>query len=146
MLYDPSALRGERIGLRLDRTSDAQQEKRWVPALYFTICLPDGTEIGQCDLRLGHNEKTFIGGNIGYAIDPPYRGHHYAAEACRVLFSLARRHGMDHLFITCDPDNPASARTCELAGGEFVKTAAIPADNEMYAQGKRFVKIYRFTL
>ena len=73
-------LRNSEIFLRLDRTCDAQPEKDWVPAYYFSICLPNGTKIGQCDLRIGHNERLYIGGNIGYGIDKSYRGHHYAAK------------------------------------------------------------------
>jgi len=30
--------------------------------------------------------------------------HHYAAKACIILKSLARKHGMDKLIITCNPD------------------------------------------
>ena len=144
--YPVSDLRDGEIFLRLERTCGAQPEKRWLPAYYFSICLADGTKAGYCDLRIGHNEKTYIGGNIGYGIDAPYRGHHYAARACLLLFRLARKHGMDHLFITCDPDNHASARTCELAGGSYVETATIPEDNEMYAEGKRQAMVYRFEL
>ena len=62
------------IYLRLDRTCDAQPEKDWVPAYYFSVCLPDGTKVGQCDLRIGHNDRLYIGGNIGYGIDEAYRG------------------------------------------------------------------------
>ena len=144
--YDTSDLRTEEIFLRLDRTCDAQPEKQWVPAYYFDICLPDGTKIGYCDLRLGYNEKLYIGGNIGYGIDEPYRGHHYAAKACALLFDLARKHGMKYLIITCQPDNFASARTCELAGGIYQETADIPEDHNMYDEGYRKVKIYRFDL
>ena len=81
-----------------------------------------------------------------HTIDPLYRGRHYAAQACLLLFRLAKKHGMDHLFITCTPDNIASARTCELAGGQFVEVADIPEDNEMYAEGKRQVRVYKFDL
>ena len=144
--YDTSDLKTEEIFLRLDRTCDAQPEKQWVPAYYFDICLPDGTKIGYCDLRLGYNEKLYIGGNIGYGIDEPYRGHHYAAKACALLFDLARKHGMKYLIITCQPDNNASARTCELAGGVYQETADIPEDHNMYDEGYRKVKIYRFEL
>ena len=56
-------LRSDEIFLRLDRTCEAQPEKKWVPAYYFSVCLPDGTEIGHCDLRIGHNERLYIGGN-----------------------------------------------------------------------------------
>ena len=144
--YPVEDLKNDLIRLELVRTGDAQPEKRWLPAYYFDICLPDGTKIGYCDLRIGHNDKTYIGGNIGYGIDEAYRGHHYAAEACALLFRLAQKHGMDYLIITCDPLNRASARTCELAGGQYIETAAIPEDNEMYAEGKRQAMIWRFDL
>ncbi len=139
-------LRDGTILLRLDHTCEAQPEKRWLPAYRFDICLADGTKIGTCDLRIGHNDKTYIGGNIGYAIDEPFRGRRYAACACALLFRLARRHGMDYAIITCVPGNRASSRTCEIAGGTYLETAPIPEDNEMYAEGKREVMVYRFEL
>ena len=146
MFYRTDDLRNGEIALELIETREAQPEKRYLPAYYFYICLPDGTRAGKCDLRIGHNDKTYIGGNIGYAVYPGHRGHRYAAKACALLFRLAREHGMDHLFITCDPENAASKRTCEIAGGECLGTEAIPMDNEMYAQGKREVLVFRFTL
>ncbi len=144
--FDTSDLKSDEIFLRLTKTCDAQPEKRWLPVYYFDICLPDGTRIGNCDLRIGHNEKTYIGGNIGYRVDEAFRGHHYAAKACRLLFRLAEKHGLDHLFITCRPENLASAGTCEDAGGKFVEIAAVPEDNEMYADGAGQVRIYRFDI
>ncbi len=146
MFHDTTDLTDGVIALRLDHTCEAQPAKQWLPAYYFDVCLPDGTPVGTCDLRIGHNRKTYIGGNIGYAVDESHRGHHYAARACELLFRQARKHGMDHLYITCMPENIASARTCELAGGTFVEEIDIPEDNEMYAEGKRRVKVYRFEL
>lgn len=144
--YPVDDLRTGEIYLRLDRTCGAQPEKGWVPAYYYTVCLPDGTEIGRCDLRIGHNDRLYIGGNIGYGIDEKHRGHRYAAKACGLLLRQARKHGMEYLIITCDPDNSASARTCELAGGKYLETAAIPEWHDMYERGLREVKIYRFDL
>ena len=53
---------------------------------------------------------------------------------------------MDYLTISCQPTNKASSRTCEIAGGTYMGTEDIPEDNEMYAEGKRQVMIYRFEL
>ncbi len=146
MFYAVDDLRDTEICLKLKNTCEAQPEKRWLPAYYFDICLLDGKHIGHCDLRIGHNDKTYIGGNIGYGIDEEYRGNHYAAKACRLLFKQAKKHSMDYLIITCVPENIASARTCELAGGSFLEIADIPEDNEMYEEGKRKVSIYRFDI
>jgi len=146
MFYTIDDLRDKEIFLKLKRTCEAQPEKRWLSAYYFDICLLDGKPIGHCDLRIGHNEKTYIGGNIGYGIDEEYRGNHYAAKACKLLFRQAKKHEMNYLIITCVPENIASARTCELAGGKFVEVTDIPEDNEMYEEGKRKVSIYRFDI
>lgn len=146
MFFGVEDLKTDEIFLKLTKTCEEQPEKRWLPAYYLDICLVDGTTIGKCDLRIGHNDKTYIGGNIGYGIDQPYRGHHYAAKACKLLFQQAKKHGLDYLIITCDPANVASYKTCEHAGGIFIETANIPEDNEMYAEGKRKVKIYRFDI
>jgi tagatose 1,6-diphosphate aldolase len=139
-------LKNDEIYLKLTRTCEAEPEKQWLPAYYFDICLLDGRKIGYCDLRIGHNERTYIGGNIGYGIDEEFRGNHYAAKACKLLFRQARKHDMDYLIITCVPANLASSRTCELAGGKFLEIADIPTDNNMYLEGKRQVKIYRFDI
>ena len=146
MFYETADLKSKEIFLRLEKTCDAQPEKQWLPAYYFDICLLNGSKIGCCDLRIGHNDKTYVGGNIGYSIEKAYRGHHFAAKACELLFLQAKKHGMDHVIITCDPANPASARTCELAGGMYMETVDIPEDNEMYSEGKRQVMVYRFNL
>lgn len=144
--YPVDDLKSPELFLRLDRTCDAQPEKDWVPAYYFSICLPDGTKIGQCDLRIGHNERLYIGGNIGYGIDESYRGHHYAAKACELLLKQARKHDLEYAIITCDPENFASSRTCQLAGGQYLETVAVPEWHNMYDEGKRQVMVYRFDL
>ena len=146
MFFDTGFLSDDEITLKLIKTCEAQPEKQWLPAYYFDICLPDGTIAGHCDLRIGHNEKTCIGGNIGYRMDEQYRGHHYAAKTCRLLFQLAKKHGMEYLIITCVPDNAPSYKTCEACGGRLLEIADIPEDNEMYAEGKREVRVYRFDL
>ncbi len=146
LFYDTYDLRDHEIYLRLNRTCQADPQRKWLPAYYFDICLLGGEKIGYCDLRIGHNEKTYIGGNIGYGIDESYRGNHYAAKACKLLFNLAKKHRMEYLIITCVPENLASAKTCRAAGGEFIERVPIPEDNEMYTEGKREVLVYRFDL
>lgn len=146
MFKNTDYLKDSEIMLRLTKTSEEQPEKRWLPAYYFDICFLDGTIIGNCDLRIGHNDKTYIGGNIGYSIDEPYRGHNYSAKACRLLFQLAKEHKMTYLIITCIPENIPSYRTCEKCNGKLIEIADIPSDNEMFIEGKRKVKIYRFDI
>ncbi len=146
MFLDTSDLKSEEIFLRMRQTAEDDLAKGWVPAYHFAICLPDGTEVGLCDLRLGHNQKLYYGGNIGYRVHPNYRGHRYAAKACRLLFNLARRHGLGYVYITCNPENTPSRRTCEILGGTLVEIADLPEDNDMYRLGERRKCIFRYEL
>lgn len=75
MFHDTSDLASGELFLRLRETAPARPEKGWVPSYAFDICLPDGTAAGYCNFRIGHNEKTYYSGNIGYGIDEAYRGH-----------------------------------------------------------------------
>lgn len=77
------------------------------------------------------------GGHIAYCVAPEYCGHHYASRACRLLLPLAHLHGLDPLWITCNPDNFASRRTCELAGAQLVEIVDLPEDTDMYQEGER---------
>ena len=82
---DTSDLKNEEIALRLDHTFPGDPVRNWVPAYYFDILDATGQKVGICDLRIGHNEGLYYGGNIGYAVDEPFRGNHYAEKACRLL-------------------------------------------------------------
>lgn len=146
MFLNTDFLKSDELMLRLERTAEADPVKEWVPAYHFAICLRDGTKVGHCDLRIGYNQKLYYGGHIGYGINEPHRGHHYAAKACRLLFELARKHGMDYVYITCNVTNAASARTCELACGVLQAVETLPEDNDMFKEGIRQVKVYRFDL
>ena len=137
-------LKTDEIELRLYQTSEGEPEKGWVPAYRFDICNPRGVEMGFCDLRVGYNENIYYAGNIGYVVYEEFRGHHYAAKACLLLFELARKHGMKELIITCNPDNIASAKTCEHVGGELLETVELPLDNSMRIEkGETYKRIYR---
>lgn len=147
MFFDVNDLRTDEIFLKLEKTAEANPEKRWVPAYYFKICLAaDGTEVGQCDLRIGNTEKTFFGGNIGYEVYEQYRGNHYAGKACLLLLLLAQRHGLPYLYIDCNPNNYASRKTCEYAGGNLVCITDMPTDNDRYIEGEKQTCVYRFDI
>ena len=140
-------LKNEEISLRIERTVEGNTEKGWVPAYCFAICNAAGEKVGTCDLRVGYNENLYYAGNIGYTIQPEFRGNHYAGKACFLLFELAKKHNMKELIITCNPDNIASAKTCEWVGGELVETVELPPDNPMRVEdGETHKRIYRVRL
>lgn len=137
-------LEDSEIKLICTEKREANPQRGHFPAYKFGIALLDNTVIGKCDLRVGHNENTYYGGNIGYSIDEPYRGHHYAAKACKLIFKLAAMHKLDFVIITCSIDNKASSRTCLLAGGMLIDETNVPKDSDLYNSGVHRVLIYKF--
>lgn len=146
ILCDTAVLKNGEIQLVLEKVTAADASKDWLPAYHFHICSLSGTVMGKCDLRIGYNEKVYYGGNIGYNILPKYRGNHYAGKACRLLFELAKKHHMGYLIITCNPDNYASRKTCEYAGGKLIEIVELPAGNDMRQDKETQKCIYRFDM
>ena len=144
--FDVTVLTDGEILLMLDKTVPGIPEEEWSPSYHFTICDRAGNKAGSCDLRIGHSRKLYYGGNIGYRVEEPYRGNHYAGKACRLLFGLAKRHGLDYLIITCNPDNYPSRKTCEYAGGRLLEIVDLPEDNDMRLDGETQKCIYEFRL
>ena len=140
-------LENDEIKLTVDRLTEGDPVRKWVPAYHFFICDKEGNKMGYCDLRIGYNELLYYGGHIGYGVDEKYRGHHYAAKACRLLFELAKKHDMKYLYITCNPDNWPSRRTLMYLGGELVEIAELPEYNNMRVEdGETHKCIFRFDL
>lgn len=103
--------------------------------------------VGDLSLRIGDTEAlTQYGGHIGYGVGAEHRGHRYAARSVKLVMPLARLHGAKLLWITCNPENEASRRSCELAGATFVEIVELPPELEMYARGERRKCRYRLEL
>jgi predicted acetyltransferase len=61
-------------------------------------------------------------GHIGYAVVPWRRNEGLASAALVGILPNARSVGLAYVVITTGPDNPASVRVIEKAGGEFVRS------------------------
>ncbi|MBR3311149.1 MAG: GNAT family N-acetyltransferase [Solobacterium sp.] len=144
---DTGFLEDDEIKLVLEKFKEADPERKRVPAYCFLICDKQGNKIGSCDLKTGYTKELYYSGHIAYEIDERYRGHHYAAKACRLLFRLAKTLGMDHVFITCNPGNLASRNTCEYLGGKLIEIAELPEDHELRTEsGHTHECIFFFTM
>ncbi len=117
-----------------------------IPTYRFEMRV-DGQRVGTATLRVGSTEYIDrYAGHIGYGVDYDHRGKHYAARTCGLLFALARCHGMTSLWITCNPENVASRRTCERVGGELVDIVDVPPELDLYREGDRQKCRYRVRL
>jgi len=122
--------------------------KPYTPAYYCDICLAGDTEsIGSIDLRITNTTHIMMyGGHIGYDIDKKFRGNHYAAKACNIIKKVALDHGFKTLWITCNPDNYPSRRTCEILGCKMVEVVDVPVNTDMYRDGDKQKCRYRWDL
>lgn len=141
-------LSGPEVDLLVDRCCEADPVKKWQPAYDFRVTLKgQEAKIGGLSLRLGYPENLVLyGGHLGYSILPEFRGHRYAAKACELTRDIFLAHQMNTVWITCNPDNYASKRTCEILGCEFVETVQIPKTLDMYQRGEREKCRYRWEL
>ncbi len=146
MFFKDIDLHDDELKLVLRETKEAIPERKHVPAYCFDIALLDGTVVGNCSLKIWHTPVIWFAGNIGYEVYEPYRGHRYAAKACRLLYPLAIRHNLDYLIITCNVSNSASERSIQLAGGMFIAEQDVPQDYEQYRKGSKRVRIYKVLL
>lgn len=112
-----------------------------VPAYTFWMRLRSGVPaeiVGSVSLRIGQTEdlRRYLG-HIGYGVYPPARGKHLAERATRLLLPLARAHGLTELWITANPDNIPSRRTCERLGARLVNVVDLPITHPLFLRGDR---------
>jgi len=102
---------------------------------------------GSIGVRIGNTpEIELYSGHIGYHVYPTARGRHFAERACRLVVPIMKFHGLSPVWITCNPDNLASRRTCERLGTRYVDTVDLPFTHAFYARGERQKCRYRWDI
>ena len=174
--HDPGVLVDGDLRLRLHGTLQGDARRGIVPEYIFDMVREDGTVgtdgtdrqddpdgpgppdipdrpdqpatvMGRLSLRIGHSEHIEkYAGHVGYSVDPPYRGRRLAARSCLLILPLARAHGINPLWVTCNPDNAASRRTCEIIGSTLVETVPIPPSDPLYRWDTKWKCRYRLDL
>ena len=146
--YNPGTLIDRDLELTLVETIPPETNPvAPVPVYNFAMRAKTAERLGRISFRVANTEDIILyAGHFGYDVVEEYRGHRYAARSCRLLFPLARKHNINPLWITCNPDNYASRRTCELAGGKLIEIVDLPPDNDQYLDGDRQKCRYRFDL
>src|SRR5258708_8897550 len=91
----------------------------WVGST-FLVADMDGQIVGRVSIR--HQLNEFLrteGGHIGYCVLPAYRRRGYATEMLRQALIVARSLAIDHVLVSCVPDNIGSIRVIESCGGKL---------------------------
>ena len=144
---DPGSLIDGDLELVLTAKTPGDPVKGYVPQYFFEMRHPGkDTALGSIRLRIGSAVKLRYAGHIDYEVKEDYRGHRYAARSCRLLFPLAYAHGLKAVWLTVDPKNIPSQKTCAIIRAHYVETIRLPKDNEISKSGARYRRRYRFGL
>ena len=142
--FRPGTLVDGDLELVLVKTTPADPVKGYSPGYAFKMRHPGGVRtMGLIRLRIDSAAKLRYPGHIGYEVRKRYRGHRYAARAACLILQLASKHGLTTVWLTVDPKNIASQKTCDIIGARYVETVRLPKTHEMYTQGARYRRRYR---
>ena len=132
---DPGRLTDGELELVLIETTPGNPLTGHVPDYSFEM-RAGAARVGHISLRIGDYDRILMyAGQIGYTVMPEHRGNHYAERACRLLLPLSKAHGQTTIWITCNPDNTPSRRTCERLGAELVEIVNLPLEESRRMQG-----------
>ena len=147
--YNPEKLIDNNLELILTKKISPEANKiEPIPVYKFEMRLR-GTrqKIGYINFRVDNTQDIIMyAGHLGYGVIEKHRGNRYAAKSCQFLFPLAKKHKINPVWITCNPENLASRKTCEIAGGKLIEIVDLPKDNDQYLDGDRQKCRYRFDL
>jgi len=134
------------LKLVLAESQPADANAWHVPAYTFHLHPHSGEYAGRIRLRVGWNDDIITyAGQIGYAVEPAFRGRRFAERACRLILPLANRHGLEQLWITCQPDNLASRRTLERLGAHYAGVLDVPPEYPLDAGHERKKACFRLS-
>ena len=106
--------KGKQIGIEFSGIRE-KTDSGYTSYEYLIRELSSGKAVGDCCLRAGDGLSDV--GNLGYTVDPDFRGRGYAAEAAELLLCEARELGFAEVTVVCRGENLPSRRVCEKIGG-----------------------------
>jgi ribosomal-protein-serine acetyltransferase len=93
--------------------------ENWVKCTTY-FAMVDGEIIGTIQIRHTLNDALLLnGGHIGYGVRPTERRKGYGVKMLSLALEKCRELGIEKVLVTCDKDNPASAKTILRNGGIF---------------------------
>lgn len=136
------------VRLVSDRFYSGDRAGELLPTYRFTILDVETARLaGACSFRPSTDYlATHELGQVGYGVEPVFRGRGYAGRATLLLARWGREQGMTELWITTDPENHLSRRVMAKIGAEEVETVVIPESSPLYAYGSRAKVRFRLGL
>jgi len=120
-------------------------DEEMLPFHYFNIIRKEEI-IGKISIRFGNNSHSYYNGHVGFEIFPKHRGNNYAFQAVTLILKIAKKHGMNEIYLTCKQSNTASRKIFEKLRATLVEIAKIPRNCFFYRDGIEDYAIYRLQL
>jgi predicted acetyltransferase len=112
-------------GVDRERRGIGLAEGRVPATMLFAVA--DDLIVGRVHIRHALTPALLrVGGHIGYAVRPAWRGRGFATEMLRQGLAVLRDLGVTRALVTCDDDNVGSIRTIERNGGVLEEVFAPP--------------------
>ena len=133
--------------LILKITQKYSGDDEMIPFYYYDIIRKSNSvTVGKISIRIGSNFHSYYNGHIGYEIFKEYRGNGYSYKASLMVLAVARFHGMDFIYLTCDESNIASYNTIEKLGAELVEICDVPREYFGWREDMERQRIYKLDL
>lgn len=86
----------------------------------FLVAEVYGVPVGRVSIRYSLTDFLLeVGGHVGYAVGPEFRGRGYAKQILQLSVARLARNGVHRALVTCDDSNAASAAVIEHCGGRL---------------------------
>ena len=137
------------LKLLLAKIQDVTPPDQTLKAFYFNMINVDSNlKMGGINIKAGYTQNIEkFRGNIGFAVDEPYRGNHYASRSCKLLVPIIKLLSLNPIWITCDVDNVASMKSIESIGAIYIETTTISDSDDnaqYYPIGSRSKRRYKW--
>jgi predicted acetyltransferase len=114
------------VDLMNERAKGRDVAEDFVRADEFWI-LADGEVVGSLGVRHVLTDRLKkLGGHVGYATHPTYRGRGVATFALNRGLSVLKHLGVEEALVTCHEENHASIRVIEKCGGRRIEDSEFP--------------------
>ena len=116
-------------------------------SIYDIILKKSNIKVGVIEFRVWINERDYYMSDVGYYIEPAYRGNALAYYACIKLFDFIKKDmNIKEVFISCSPENIPSYKTLLKLNGTLIATKKVPKDHILYYRDEKIKHIFYFDL